>query len=302
MTVLPDSIGILKNLESLRLDVHNVKQLPESLGKVLQRLNSRSNAGSFEDYSSIVIGGKEQALLLPKKYRSLFIFDELVDMSCKYRQKLLESYSIKQLEMRLCRAPGFLNSSKDEKEVFDNIMFQRSLKLRSKIKWTEENKQRLAKVSDEFLKAWEDGYAKAKMFANALFEKEPDIERYNVEITLRPEIHLCRESAFDDEEEAYSNWELYDAIIAYLDPNMDLTKHFTFKSIEESEKNFKKNIRICRDLSRNIEGLGDLELKDYHTCYGLHALYSHKNWAPQDLVRINKISAEVKVSYDGGEF
>jgi hypothetical protein len=293
MTALPESMGLLKNLESLRLDAHNVKQLPESLKKLFPRLISASNADSFK-YSSIVLGGKEQAISPPEKKHGSDNFNELVDMSWQYRRKLLESYSIKQLEMLLCQAPRFYRTSEKEKEVFDDIMLERFCRLKRKFKWTEENKKRLVKVSDEFLKAWEDGFAKAKMVAAALYEQDPGKERYDIEFTLHPEI------VFAEEEEARSDWELYNAITARLD--RDINMHFIFDPADKNEKEFREDIHISRDLSWNIEGLGDIELKDYHICYALHVLYSHNHWPPQDIVRINRILTDVEVSYDGGEF
>jgi hypothetical protein len=71
----------------------------------------------------------------------------------------------------------------------------------------------------------------------------------------------------------------------------------------KDEGSLREGIFLSRDLSWNIEGFGDIELADYYICYALHILYSHNNWAYEDILRINYIDAEVRVTQrmDTGE-
>jgi hypothetical protein len=64
------------------------------------------------------------------------------------------------------------------------------------------------------------------------------------------------------------------------------------------EDHFREYIGINHDLSWNIEGFGDIDLQDHYICYALHILYSHKHWAFKDILKINNIITEVKISCD----
>jgi len=218
-------------------------------------------------------------------------FNELAAISWRYWRRLLETYSTEQLEKLLCSAPKYPFSSESDKELFRLIMGKRYHRLNSKFKWTDENKKRIIKASDEFLKAWEDGFAKAKVILDALYEKEQDKnyfkDKYDLEIVLYPE--------FLSEE--YDTIEIYEVITTYLNPRLELKMAIEYDPATKSEENFRQNTHICRDESWNIHGFGDVELADHYICYALYILYYRNNWAFEDILKINNISAEIKVSY-----
>jgi hypothetical protein len=81
-----------------------------------------------------------------------------------------------------------------------------------------------------------------------------------------------------------------------------LSIHINYDPLTKSEEDFRQNTFIKRDLSWNIEGFGDIDLADYYICYALHVLYSHNEWANEDICRINNILCEVKVTWDRDEF
>ena len=66
-------------------------------------------------------------------------------------------------------------------------MLVRQKILDNNFKGVEENKKRIARVSDEFLKAWEDAFAKAKRLIDARYESEQnkskDFFRKNITFT-----------------------------------------------------------------------------------------------------------------------
>jgi len=300
LTAFPESMGGLKKLVRLSLDAHNVKELPDSFKKL-----------SYVKYTQIEIGQKEPVLAQKKdtvkkrsmlKKRGMVNFEELSTLSYQYRWKLFKTYSIKQLETLLCSAPRYYAATEKDKELFRDIMCERYCRIKRKFKWTEENKKRIAKVSDEFLKAWEDGFTRAKLIIEALYEKEKDKksfrDKYLVIITLYPDVLFD----FNDNDSETSDWKLYDIIIDYLNPEVELNMRVNYDLVTKNEDSFRKNININRDLSWNIEGFGDIDLEGYYICYALHILYSHNNWAFSDIPRINRISAKIKVSCDGENF
>jgi len=180
-------------------------------------------------------------------------------------------------------------------------MLIRYSKIKRKFKWTEENKKRIAKVSDEFLKAWEDGYAKAKLIIDTLYEKEQnkdDFKRnYIIEITLIPEVLFD-----DDNEDECKDFELYDIITSYLNPEVDFNMHLAYDPVTKNDDAFLEDSHVNHDLSWNIEGFGDIDLQDYYICFAIHSLYCHNDWAFSDIPRINSIGTEIKVTCDGDVF
>ena len=287
LTAIPESMCNLKKLEWLGLDAHNVKYLPQAFKKL-----------SYVKNQQIEIGKNDTLEKHKSKIGDPSYFKELADMSLYYRVKLVQKYSIKQLEKVLCSAPMYYYADEKERKVFRDIMIERRCRLNGKFKWTEGNKKRIAKVSDEFLKAWEEGYLKAKMIIETQYEKEKNIksfnDKYSIDITLHPEV------LFDGDD--HENEKLYDIITSYIDYYLEMNMRIKYDPVTKNDDGFKENIYIKRDLSWNIEGFGDIDLEGYYICYALHILYSHNNWAFYDIPKINNIITEIKVRCDGENF
>jgi hypothetical protein len=289
MNTLPESLRSLKKLKSFSLDAYNIKKLPDWFKKL-----------SYVKEKDIEIGKEEGALSQRnvKKKQGIASFKDFTYMGYRYRWKLLESYTIKEIESVICSAPEYSVVRGNDMLAFRDMMLARRRKLNSKFRWTQENKMRIAKVSDEFLKAWEEGFAKAKMFIDALYEKEQNKdkdyfeEKYRVEIVLFPAILNYKEDGTFTEEQ------LYFVITDYLNSKEELSIHIG-SDPEKIEDDFRQNIRIKRDLSWNIEGLGDIALEDHYICYALHIIYSHNEWALEDIAKINNISSEIRVYCEG---
>jgi leucine-rich repeat protein SHOC2 len=286
ITALPESIYGLKNLKTFNLSAYNIKKLPGFFNKL-----------SYIKNLYVQIGREENQISChDKKQKKAPCFNDFIDMDFRYFFKLLETYSLKEIETVLCSAPNYRALSREElKGVFNHTMLIRMHKLNRKFKWTEENKKRVVEVSDKFLEAWEDGFAKAKLMLETLYKKEKDKdsfhENYTAEIVLHPEI------LFDDDEK-YEK--VYDTITGYLNADFELSFQIRLKQSANSliidEDHFKEYIGINRDLSWNIEGFGDIDLQDHYICYALHILYSHNHWAFKDILKINNIITEVKIS------
>jgi len=137
-----------------------------------------------------------------------------------------------------------------------------------------------------FLKAWEDGFARAKLIIEALYKKEQDKksfqDKYDIKITLHPKMQS-------------SNFSY--VITRYFNPDVELYMRISYDPATKNEDNFRKSIHIKKELSWNIEGLGGSELEGYYICYTLHIPYLHNNWTLEDILSINNIVTEIKVSY-----
>ena len=286
LTALPESICNLKNLATLKINSHNVKNLPKAFKKLSYVKNCDIETGRVETEFP-------QKKEIKKKRGTSF--DELQKMHYLYRWKILETYSVKELETLLRSAPYHNSASAGEKEVFKDIMMVRRNMLNRKFKWTEENKKRIVKVSDEFTKAWEDGYSKAKTMLETLYKKEKDKksfkDNYAAEIILHPDV-------VREEEDGIFTDPLFDSIISYLNLEVELNIYVSYDPETKNEDSFRRSIYIKRDLSWNIEGFGDIELEDYYICYALHILYSHNEWAFEDIPKINRIAVEVRIIGD----
>jgi len=284
LTAFPESISNLKKLKYISIDAYNVKKLPLSFNKL-----------SYLKESYICIGREEPAFWMNihskpsgnnKKRKIDFI--DFINMGYSYRMKLLDSFSVKQIESLLRTAPRYNDSSDEGRDTVKNFMLIRKIKLNKVFKWTDENIKQTVKTSGAFIKAWEDSFNKAKKMLKTL---EQTKEKYHVEIILRPEV-------LSDETD---DIELYNIIINYLRVEYEMSMSFNFDSnnIEESlkkmEEEFNSDLNIKKDLSWNIEGFGDIELDDYYICYVLHTLYSN-NWAKEDIIKINNICAEIRIT------
>jgi Leucine-rich repeat (LRR) protein len=285
LTELPESMGSLRNLKSVRIDAYNVKKIPDSF----KNLPNKKNI-------IIETGLSKPDLLWNKdsyKKRGAPCFSELVFLSWRYRRELLKTYSIKQIETLLCSAPNYYNASGNDKELFKQIIAERSRRLNRKFKWTNENIKRIVKISDEFLKAWEDGFVRAKMMIDTLYENERDKDsfndKYDLEITLDPVF------MYEDDENEDPAVQLYETIFSYLNPEWEFNMSIKYDPAAKNEEDFWGNIHISREQNWNILGLGDTELADQYICYALHILYDHYNWAFEDIMKINNISSEIKV-------
>jgi Leucine-rich repeat (LRR) protein len=301
LTAIPESLGNLKKLKTLTLDAYNVHKLPESL-KIF----------SYIKYPNINIGRTEREstwhlrLDQEKCSAAAVAFDELKYMSYQYRWKVFEKYSLKELEALLCSVPYEYDATEIDKEIVGDILRERLRRLNRRFSWTRENILRIAKVSDAFLAAWEEGFVKAKSMIDMLYERETDKDsfwnNYDVEIILEPNIFAKNEKT--------GEWDApdsgaYSVLTDYLNPESQLTIDIgdrDYNPATKDEKGFREHIHINHDLSWNIEGFGDIDLKNQYICYAIHILYSHNEWANEDILRINNIYSEVKVTHrDKGE-
>ena len=215
---------------------------------------------------------------------------KLVKKKAIRRSKYINTLSLEEIESLMCKIPVFHFDSDIEKEVAKDLMWGRQLILNSQFEWTEENKAHIVRVSDNFLKAWEEGYARAKIMWNALYEKygnEAIEEAWGIDIRCSPLILQYEE--YDDSKEH----QIYGVLKHYLG-------EFEFEKVL-SEGAYKRYSECeCLHTDKEInwndhEWFSNGELKDHYICYALHVLWGHNNWAYQDIAKIDCIHITFKV-------
>jgi hypothetical protein len=210
--------------------------------------------------------------------------------------------SVKDLEELLCGAESRHRMSENEKEVYGDILLERWGRLNKEFTWTEENIKKFCALSDNFCEAWEKGLAKAKELIDIHYEhaanKAGFWDDHTFEIVLTP---FILEKKPDTGEIDITSDPVLESILSHFDANVWLVDHITesdYNPVTRDDSAHRKdNIHFSRELSWNIEGLGDEELANHYICYSLHELYSHQDWALQDIAKINYIEVEVIVTH-----
>ncbi|GHV86568.1 hypothetical protein AGMMS50230_21760 [Spirochaetia bacterium] len=227
-------------------------------------------------------------------------FAELRKVNFWNLYKVLDKYSLAKLEAILCDAPSSYRAETAEKEIIDEMLLVRYKKLNRKFEWSKENIERIVTVSNMFLKCWEDGFNRAKKMIDLLYtngEKKADFyDVYDIDIKLTPEILL-----FDKEtgEYDYPFHDIYSVLMDHQHPEDELVINIGesyYNPGTKDEGGFWDDIHLNHDLSWNIEGFGDIDLAEHYICYAIHILYSHHEWANEDIMKIKNIHVAVEIT------
>ena len=168
----------------------------------------------------------------------------------------------------------------------NRILMERYLKLNDAFSWTETSKNKFLEINDKLMAVFENSYNEAVTTANELEQRirnnDPFLKDYEIDIEIQPYI-------FDKND--YEN----DCIALVLSEPDYFPINF---SIGNSHFfNATKELPIYMDKSLNwnqlyLKGIFD----NYYICYQIHTLLEN-HWAFQDILNINQIWADVKVSY-----
>ena len=209
LTTLPESMGNLKNLKKLKIDAYNVKEQPSFLKRFSHVEDKWLNLGRV--LQPLVIQ-RHHSYYSPNSFGAKY--DDLLCMSFKYRQKYLENRSLKELESLLLCAPHISESSWLDKDIVDDIMYQRYTILSEQFKPTKKNVLRVVGVSENFLKSWEKGIAIAKVMVEDIYTKTENKtsfnQNYDIEIKLHPQV-LYKNSKTKEWHEHYG---IHDVLIS----------------------------------------------------------------------------------------
>jgi len=300
ITSLPKNMGQLKNLKNIQLDTHNVQKqpiFPKNVSCVEQKYLI------INKMLSVWPKSKCRYHLQRKPHGFESKFDALKNMSFKYREKILKDYSLKELDALLLSAPMEFEASDRDRAIFYDIQVERYCKMRDRFRPSKKNILRIVEVSDQFLKAWEDGFAKAKTMLEAIYEKEQDKssfeDRYNAKIELIPKNFYRNPKT--------SEWEGrdYDDAFTILQDWLrtgafDMTVSYDPATKDESD--FRSRLHVSRELNWNI--FIARFFKEHYLCYAIYELCSRNHWALQDIAKINDmyINIEISCEKETGEF
>ena len=285
MTALPESIGNLRNLKSIHLDVYNLASFPDSFNELsyAKKINVQTRLKSLE----LPLEKKQWVCDLEK-------LDEI--KNGRYREKLLKTYSIKQLESFLCPEDPFFHILPEHDEMIlyhdkrlrSDIIETRRSKLNGEFKWTDENKKRIAQVSDEFTKAWGNGFSKAKTIIETLYEKETDKDsfksKYEFKIVLSP-MERNEDGSFSDN--------IINDLGGFF--NDLLSMKVQYDPVTKCEDSFWNDTYINGESNWNTESLSSIALNEHRICWAVHVLSDF--FALADIARIDYISVEVRLAY-----
>jgi len=232
-------------------------------------------------------------------------FDDMRRMNSKHRLEILENYSVEELEALLHSAP--FDAEEIDKDIVENILWTRCRLLTGKFEPSPKNILRIVDVSDKFIKAWEEGFIRAKTILEAIYEKEQDkasfMDKYCAKIKLYPEFLYKKNSKtgeWEDEEDIYS------IMFSYFESEL----HYRFEMVirydpaTKNESDFWNDMYISRKTNWNtFLGVPDY-FKDHFLCYQIHELYEHTDWAFQDIAKINniEIKAIIECNVETGRF
>ena len=259
------------------------------------------DCGSFHCFSMedlVCDDNSDHADYSQKKARAVNKLDKLRSMDWEYRKKILKKFSLKELESLMFAMPWSLhNASEEDKDLFEAFKSERWGILNRSFIPTKENILRVVEVSNRFLKAWEDGFRKAKNLLEAIYETEQDkdcfTERYGAVIKLYPEIWYknTETGEWEDRDDIY--------MIMYSYCNMDTLFKISvnYDPATKDESDFRDNLHVSRESNwKDCPPMGNF-FGDHYLCYAIHELWDHQEFALQDIAMINNINVCVEIQY-----
>ena len=299
ITKIPESLCSLKNLNYLYLDAYRIKKLPKSFQALAYAVGRKDiNLGIPLEQE------KPELLFSPRKENPEAVkkLNDLMHMGHSSRYLLLKSYSLKEVEALMFAMPW--HSSKNSEAVtdtFDALKSRRWSILYHNFKPTKKNILRVVEVSDQFLKAWEDGFKKAKQMLDAIYEIESDkasfVDKYEAKIKLYPEI-LYKNSKTGEWEDRD---DIFQVMYDYCNMDMLFDRSFRYDPATKDESDFWSDIHVDRKMNWNIEPPMPYFFREYYLCYAIHELWDHEEFAFQDISMINNITVDVEIEYSNRE-
>ena len=224
-------------------------------------------------------------------------YDDLKQMNYEHRRKILDDYSLKELESLMYAAPDYSDSTKQDKEVFRDIKTHRWGILNRKYKTTQNNVSRIVEVSNQFLKAWKEGFTKLKSMIDLLYENEQNksafMDTYDFEIKLYPWIFYknIKTGEWDDGDD------LYRIMMDYSRMYDLFVMRVSYNPVGKDENDFWNDIEISQELNwKDCLPMTGYFTDDVYLCYAIHKLWDYEHWAFQDIAKINNINIYVEVS------
>jgi len=211
-------------------------------------------------------------------------------MSVQFRSKF-DNYSIDQLEEAIMSLYALHHKSRQEKDELMEALLIRKLKMNERFEWTPENREKLLRLNQKLIECWTKIREEAKQTIETLHKRinEPDnfLTDYYVEAKVLSFIYI------PDEDGRF--WEAQDCIEEVLIDSLDDCKYVVNYDSFES----KEDLDYCKYLDRahyyHDDPIFDKEFEAHFISLAVHELYDHTLWSLPDILRINRLWAEVQV-------
>ena len=215
----------------------------------------------------------------PNRYFDNLTFEELYEQC--------ETFSVQELEELI------VDRWKSARQKVDNtlkeLLFIRRMKINSTFKWTPETKARFLHLNDELMRCFEMLRHEAHLHLIALQKRVDENDTFLNDFYLEARVHVFIYTP--DEEGKF--WEPDDGIECVLIDS--LTEFILNMHISEDEDEMDRNIYFDKDFNWNIEPLLEGAFDEHYISYAIHELHDHTCWSIPDILRINRLWAEVQV-------
>jgi hypothetical protein len=161
--------------------------------------------------------------------------------------------------------------------------------LNSKFNWTDENRKQLLRLNSKLIDCFDKLKAEAMTIFQSLQNRvdAKDGFLYDLEI----EAYVIPAIYYEDEDgKRYEKDDgIEDILMKYWD---DWIMNFSIR-----DGNISNNLYFNRELNWNIECLDGI-FNEHYISYSIHELLTHtKNWSFSDVLKINHLTAEIKIIY-----
>jgi hypothetical protein len=211
------------------------------------------------------------------RIRSMEVYDEI------------ENYSVEKLENLAVTIYEKSHLTISINNFINHILSKRAFKLNKKFTWSEENKQKLLKVNDDFMEVFEKAYKEALSAADELEERiknsDPFIKDYEIKIAITPYLN---ETANYDELKGSIELVLSEPFSNFFPIDYNIS-HCHYDSEREDLPIF-----LDKSSNWNSEYFWDV-FKNEYICYAIHTLLDYR-WSFRDIINIGKIWVDVEVT------
>ena len=143
---------------------------------------------------------------------------------------------------------GDSDVSKEQKEVSDDLKLIRKRKLTKHFKPTMENILQIVKVSDQFLASFDDAYAKAKNFLEALYRTEQDKGSFGKKYEAKIELYSTILYKNEKTDEWKGKDDIFQMMLDHVGYDM-FTMNICYDPAMKDDKNYLNDINVDRSLN-----------------------------------------------------
>jgi hypothetical protein len=214
------------------------------------------------------------------------------------KSEQFNKYSFEQLEnMALHNIQLMRKKEERHKNAIEEMLFVRKMKLNNEFVFTQGNIEKILRLNQRFMECFEKLKKESAAIVEELEAKinnnDPFLQDYEIEAKVTPFILAQDEDSGECVEPHSGIYELLRDVlpdfILQFDPRCLLKQHQFY---QENEIHCDKSTNW-----NNLVGAKNGELADHYISYALHELYDHTLYSISDILKINELWVEIKVTY-----